>query len=237
MIKKIFSYFSIVEWCLWGIGIISVTISFVLINSRSVLSFLSSLLGLTSLIFMAKGNFIGLFFGIAFAIIYAVFAYVQRYFGEMIIYTFIYLPLKVTAIISWIKNKFGKNTLEVKINSIKLWEWVCSLILITSSTIGFYFLLKKWNTDNLIISTISLIPSLAATYCMLRRSEYYSLCYIVNDIIMVILWSCKLKLSLEALPSVIAFSFFILNDLYSFINWRKIKRKQRFVTVSTNRDD
>lgn len=234
MIKKFLSYFSIFEWCLWLLGIISVTVSFACADSRDIFSFLSSILGLTSLILMAKGNFIGLIFGIVFAVLYSIFAYTQRYYGEMIIYSCIYLPLKISAIIIWIKNKFGKNKMEVTVNAIKPLEWVISSIVIALITVGCYFLLEKINTDNLIVSTVSFVPSLAATYFMLRRSEYYSICYIFNDIVMVTLWSLKLSNGLEALPSVIAFSFFIVNDLYSFINWRKIKKKQRLTNTDTD---
>lgn len=112
-------------------------------------------------------------------------------------------------------------------------EWIFCAIIIAVLTVGFYFLLAKLNTDNLIVSTMSLVPSLAATYCILRRSEYYSIC-LFNDIYMVILWGFKLSNGLEALPNVIAFSFFIINDSYSFINWQKVKKRQNFTNFNAD---
>ncbi len=227
MIKKFFAYFTIFEWCLWGIGIVAITASFFIFSAGDILSYLSSVFGLTSLILMAKGNFVGLIIGVVFALTYAMFSYTQAYYGEMLIYLCVYLPLKIISIFNWIKNKFGKNVMQVKVGTFRRTECIVCSLLIFVLTMPFYFLLKYLNTDNLTISTISLIPSLAATYCMLRRIEYFSLCYVVNDIVMVIMWSIKLSDGFDALPSVIAFSFFILNDLYSFINWKRLKKKQR----------
>ena len=227
MIKKFFAYFTIFEWCLWGIGIVAITASFFIFSAGDILSYLSSVFGLTSLILMAKGNFVGLIIGVVFTLTYAMFSYTQAYYGEMLIYLCVYLPLKIISIFNWTKNKFGKNVMQVKVGTFRRTECIVCSLLIFALTVPFYFLLKYLNTDNLIISTISLIPSLAATYCMLRRIEYFSLCYVLNDIVMVIVWSIKLSDGFDALPSVIAFSFFILNDLYSFINWKRLKKKQR----------
>lgn len=43
------------EWCLWTISVVVVTGSFVLSGSSDILTIIASLIGVTALIFVAKG--------------------------------------------------------------------------------------------------------------------------------------------------------------------------------------
>ena len=97
-----------------------------------------------------------------------------------------------------------------------------------AATAAFYFILRALDTDNLIVSTISLTTGITAAYLMLRRCEFFSILFILNDIVLIVLWAMKLaSAGTEVLPSVIAFSMFLINDAYCFISWQKIKRRQR----------
>ena len=50
-------------------------------------------------------------------------------------------------------------------------------------TAGFYFILKFFNTANIVPSTISVKKSFLAVYLTFRRSPYFSLAYAANDIV------------------------------------------------------
>ena len=54
--KKIFGYFTIAEAALWCISVALITVSFAVFDRTNVLAFIASLIGVTSLIFIAKGN-------------------------------------------------------------------------------------------------------------------------------------------------------------------------------------
>ena len=208
-------------------GIAAVTVSFAVTSERSVLSYLSSAAGLTCVIFNAKGNVWGQIFGILFAVLYGVYAYTQKYYGEMLIYFFLMIPIHIFSIISWLKNKFGGNSLEVKVNSLKPAEYILTGAGAAAVTVAFYFLLRYLGTDNLWVSTVSLTASVTAAYLMLRRCKFFSLCFIANDIILVVLWSMKIpQAGLTVLPSVLTFIIFLTYDSYSFYNWFKIQKRQ-----------
>ena len=55
-------------------------------------------------------------------------------------------------------------------------------------TFMFYYILKLLNTNELMISTISLTASLVASYLMLRRSSNYAIAFVINDVILITLW-------------------------------------------------
>ncbi len=228
MLKKFFKYFTLTEWILWLSSIAVITVGFILGKDKSVLSYLSSLAGVTCVIVNAKGNALGQFVSIVFAVLYAVYAYQQRYYGEMLIYLLLMLPIHIVSVITWMRNKFDGKSHEVKVNSLRPAEYVLTGLGAAAATAAFYFILRALDTDNLIVSTISLTTSITAAYLMLRRCEFFSILFILNDIVLIVLWSMKLaSAGTEVLPSVIAFSMFLINDAYCFISWQKIKRRQR----------
>ncbi len=58
------------------------------------------------------------------------------------------------------------------------------------------------------------------------RSPYYALCYAVNDIVLIVLWVLATIIEIGYLPMVICFMIFLINDLYGFANWKRMKTRQ-----------
>lgn len=232
LLKKISRLLSPFEWTLWLGGVTVITVFFFIGEDKgliSVLSLLSSALGLSCVIFTAKGHVSGQIISMCFAVAYAALAYFNRYYGEMIIYLALMLPIHVASVVSWLKNPNKKAAhTEVMVNTVSKTEYAVFGVICAAVVCGFYFLLDALNTDNHIVSTISLLTSLCAAYLMLRRCEYFALFFIANDVILIILWAMKAATAgAGVIPSVISFSLFLLNDTYSFINWKRIKRRQR----------
>lgn len=229
MARKILKYFTPFEWALWLGGMAAIAAGFFIGEDKNLLSLFSSLFGVTLIIFNAKGNVWGQVFAICFSVLYGILSYTKAYYGEMIIYFALMTPIHIASIVIWLKNlnKDAKR-LEVKINSLSALEYGIAAVFTAAATVAFYFILQALNTDNLIISTISLVTSLAAAYLMLRRCEYFSICFVLNDIILIIMWSLKLSTDgISVLPSVLCFSIFLINDAYCYLSWRKIKYRQR----------
>lgn len=93
-------------------------------------------------------------------------------------------------------------------------------------TIVFYFILKIWGTANLIPSTVSVTTSFIAAYLTFRRSPYYAIVYAMNDVVLIVLWVLAALSDISYVSVVVCFVAFLVNDLYGFINWRKMQRRQ-----------
>ena len=91
----------------------------------------------------------------------------------------------------------------------------------------FYFILKAFHAANLIPSTLSVTTSFIAVYLTWRRSVYYALAYAANDIILIVLWILASFSDTSYLPVIVCFTMFLVNDIYGFINWSKIRKRQR----------
>ena len=225
-LKKVFSYFSIFEWCLWIGSVIAVTLSYIFGGEFYFLTLLASLVGVTSLIFIAKGNVIGQFLIILFSIFYGIISIRFRYWGEMITYLFMSLPAAISACITWLKHPSKESKSEVMVASMTKKKCLIAILLTLLVTTVFYFLLRYLNTANLSLSVLSVATSFLAASFLFLRSRYYALAYAANDIVLIGLWLLASLQSLSYLPMVICFIAFLCNDIYGFINWKRIQDKQ-----------
>lgn len=186
----------------------------------------ASLIGVTSLILCAKGNPIGQILMIIFSIFYGIISFSFRYYGEMITYLGMTLPMSIFALVSWLKNPYNGNKSEVKIDHLRRKD-ILHIFLLAFIVSGiFYFILEFFNTANLLFSTISVATSFLAAALTFKRSPYYALAYAANDIILIVLWVLATITTPAYLSVVICFIVFLINDLYGFFNWRCMQKRQ-----------
>lgn len=224
--KRLVDYFTKFEIGLWTSSVLLIIISFCSFDKENYLILLASIIGATFLIFNAKGNPIGQFLTIVFSILYGFISYSFSYYGEMITYLGMTMPMAIFALISWLKNPFEKGKAEVKVNELSKKEIAFMFALTTVVTIIFYFILKHFNTANIIPSTISVTTSFIAVYLTFRRSPSFALAYAMNDLVLIILWVLASITDISYLSVVICFVVFFVNDMYGFVNWNRIKKKQ-----------
>ena len=117
--KSILNYFTKAEILLWCVSVILILISFIIFDRESILTLIASLIGVTSLIFNAKGNPFGQFLMVVFSVLYGIISFTFSYYGEMITYLGMTAPMAVFALISWIRNPYNGNKAEVKVNRLK----------------------------------------------------------------------------------------------------------------------
>ncbi len=224
--KKALAYFTKLELMIWSSSVVLVVVSFLIFDKTNYLTLIASIIGVTSLIFNAKGNPIGQALMVVFSILYGVISYTFNYYGEMITYLGMTMPMAIFALISWLKNPYKDNKAEVKVNSISNTERVIALILSSVITLIFYFVLKHFNTANVIPSTISVTTSFLAVYLTFRRSPYFALAYSANDIVLIVLWILASISNISYVSVVVCFIAFLVSDIYGFVNWLKMKKLQ-----------
>ena len=225
-LKKLLSYFSIFEWCLWLCSLVIITLSYMLSENFHVLTLIASLIGVSALIFLAKGNVIGQFLIIIFSILYGIVSWEFRYYGELVTYVFMSLPSAVVACVTWLKNPSQKGKSEVAVAPLTKKKLLLLSVLTLFVTISFYFILAYFNTTNLILSTVSVATSFLAASLTILRSPYYALAYAANDVVLIGLWIYASIAMIAYLPMVFCFLTFLVNDLYGFFSWRKMEKRQ-----------
>ena len=226
--KKLTEYFSKTEIILWSVSGVMIISSFFIFDRENYMTLIASLIGITSLIFAAKGNPVSQILMIIFSLMYGAISFTFSYYGEMITYLGMTLPMSVTALVSWLKNPYEKGKKEVKVNtSFSKKEILFMIFLTLAVTLIFYFILKNLGTSNLIPSTISVATSFAAVYLTFRRSPYFALLYASNDIVLIILWILASIYDTSYISVVVCFAAFLANDIYGFISWRRMEKRQK----------
>lgn len=226
MIRKILGYFSKGEALLWCFSVVLIVFSFCIFDRENYMTLAASLIGVTSLILNAKGNPLGQLLTVFFSLLYGVISFTFLYYGEMITYLGMTMPMAIFALVSWLRNPYNGKRSEVKVNHIGKIETIIMFFLAAVITFGFYFILDYFNTANIIPSTISVTTSFLAVYLTFRRSPFFALAYAANDIVLIILWTLASMEDARYISVTVCFIAFFINDIYGFINWQKIKVRQ-----------
>ncbi len=227
--QYIYNYFK--DWNLFEklylfVGIVVGILTSIIFNG-TIIDSLYTVTYLTTAILMSKGKVESYFIGIISVFFYGIVSYNQGYYGELLITIFLTFPMMIIGIISWLKHQ-DKDEDVVIISSLSKKEIVFAF---SSQLILFwvyYFLLKAFNTDLLMISSLSIVTSVLATYFEARRSELSLFCYVANDLILITLWMIPIINGDTSLISVLIGPMLLLvNDIYGSYNWKRLKDIQK----------
>ena len=150
MKKEWKAYFRKEEIILWCASAGLIFLAFILFDRENYLTVTASLIGVTSLIFNAKGNPLGQLLMVVFSLLYGVISYSFAYYGEMITYLGMTMPMAVA--------------------------------------------------------------------------------YAANDIVLIVLWSLASVEEIRYLSVVVCFATFFANDIYGFVSWRRMEKRQNVIS-------
>lgn len=214
------------ERILWAVSLVVVTASFLLAPQKDYLSLAASLIGVTALIFVAKGLVLGQMLTVIFSVFYGIISVVFGYYGEAITYLLMTTPMAMAAIISWIRHPF-KDSDEVEVAKLNKSTKIILAALTVVVTVAFYFILGALGNKNLIVSTLSVTTSFVAASLTFLRSPYYAIGYSLNDIVLIALWLMAAISQPKYIPMIFCFVMFLANDLYGFVYWRRMEKRQK----------
>ena len=213
------------EWVLYAVSAVAVIVTGVFGGGSGVLSTVASFIGVTALIFVAKGDVFGQILTLIFAVFYGVISYSFNYYGEMITYMCMTAPIALASVISWLRHPF-EDTDEVEVARLSkrntYFMWISAVLV----TIAFYFILGHFGNANLIVSCFSVTTSFLASYLTLFRSPYYAVAYAANDLVLIVLWIMASVADIKYVSMVVCFIAFLANDMYGFYNWKRMQKKQ-----------
>ena len=213
------------ELILWLSSVFVISVSSLFGGSQGLVATIASLLGVTALIFIAKGMLVGQFFIMAFAILYGIVSFSARYYGEAITYVGMSLPMAVISTVSWIRHPH-KDSNRVEVASMTPKKLVLILAATIVVTTIFFFVLKAVGNASLYISTLSIATSFIAASFTFLRSPYYAAAYAVNDIVLIVLWIIASFKDISNISMIFCFIMFLINDAYGFYSWKKMQKEQ-----------
>ena len=227
MLAALNRYFSRAEKMLWTASVALIVSSFLAFDGENFLALTASLIGVTSLLFNAKGNPVGQVIGIVFCLIYGFISWQYAYYGEMITYLGMTLPMSVVTLVIWLRNPFKGNRMCVQVGRLRRSDlfWLVFLTIVITAMFG--YVLAVLHTANLVPSIVSISTSTIAVYLSWRRSPWFAAGYAANDLVLIVLWSLATVQDPGAGAVLRCFAASFSNDLYGFRNWRRMLCQQQ----------
>ena len=104
--------------------------------------------------------------------------------------------------------------------------WLCSAGLIVLSALLF----RGGSAFSVITSLIGVTSLIfAAAYLTARRSAWFALAYAMNDLVLIALWLLASLTDTSYITVLVCFAVFFLNDLYGFLSWMEMRKRQKTV--------
>ena len=217
------------EWILWILSMaaiaLSAAVSAALTGKPDHLTLAAALIGVTSLIFAASGNAWAQILMIFFCILYGMISHQFCYWGEMITYLGMSLPMAVWSLVTWLSHP-SENGGKVEIQRLSRRQVTVLLLSAAVVTAVFSLLLYRLNTPKLIMSCVSIATSYLAAALTMLRSSYYAAGYAANDIVLILLWVYVSMENPLYLTVAVNFAIFLINDFYGFLQWKKREKLQ-----------
>lgn len=224
--KKWIDSLTLAEKVLWAVSSAAIVLSYAFFGGQGWLTLVTSLIGVTSLLLSAKGHYLGQALMILFSLLYGVISFGFSYYGEMLTYLGMTMPMAFLSLWSWLRHSHPGQQTQVQVGCLLRWELFFLPLATAAVTCLFYFLLAHFHTANLLPSTLSVATSFLAVYLTFRRSPWYAAGYAANDVILVLLWLLAAREDRRCFSMVICFLAFFAGDLYGFISWRRMARRQ-----------
>lgn len=186
----------------------------------SVLGMIAGISGIICNVFISKGKISNYFFGLIFAYSYFYVALGANFLGEMNTTLYVYIPAQFIGYFLWKQNlQSSEGTKSVIAKSLTLKGWTILLILMTVGTLLFVQILNMAGGSSTSLDGLTTIIVVAAQTLMLLRYREQWLLWIVLNVVSILLWADN--------PSMyIMYSAYLLNSLYGYYNWTKLKTDQ-----------
>ena len=221
--KKILKKFTLFEWFML-LSVIGFTIYFALINKENSLLYLvidaiAAISGIFCVVLCAKGKKSQYIWGLVNVVGYVIIAWINKYYGEVMLNAIYYLPSQFIGYYLWSKHQ-DKDTDDVKGKKLNLKKSIILLIGCAIAIFGYKGILDLLGGSSTLLDSMSTVISVIANSLMLLRYREQWLLWIVVDIVTVIMW-----LIMGDLIMVTMWSVYLINAFYGYYNWTKMAKE------------
>lgn len=220
--KNVLKSFNLFEWVMI-VAVIGFTIYFSLISEGVSLWYLfidgiAAISGIFCVVLCAKGKKSQYIWGFLNIIGYVIIAWINKYYGEVMLNALYYLPSQFIGYYLWNKHTNKENKLEGKKLSLK--QSIIFIIFITIGIFGYKFVLDVLGGTGTLLDSASTVISVVANALMMMRYREQWLLWIIIDAITVIMW-----LLVGDFIMVTMWAVYLLNAFYGYYNWTKIAKE------------
>ena len=221
--RRIFKKFSLFEWFML-LSVITFTIYFGITNTVDTLFYLiidgiAAVSGIFCVVLCAKGKKEQYIWGLVNVIGYIIIAFLNKYYGEVMLNFIYYLPSQFLGYFLWNKHQNKENN-KVEGRKLNLKKSILLLLLCTFSIFGYKLILDLLGGNSTLLDSASTIISVVANTLMLLRYREQWLLWIVIDAITVVMWMIAGDYIMVTMWMV-----YLMNAFYGYYNWTKMAKE------------
>jgi len=171
--------------------------------------------GICSVVLCAKGKKAGFIFGLINVIGYSIIAFNNLYYGEVLLNILFYIPINIISYITWSKNQYEDKN-EVIPKALNWKQILVGIIVVSAATIGLHYILASLGGAMTLLDGTTTVLSIVASLLMWRRYAEQWACWIIVDIITVIMWI------IAGDPiMIVMWGAYLINAFYGYYLWLK----------------
>ena len=224
--KNYFKGWSLFEKLILFVGL-AVTTVISIVTKSTIPALINGICNILNSVLSAKGKISNYYFGIIGNIIYVFVSYNSRYYSEVITILLIVLPISIYGLYNWIKGRKNNDSDDVVINKPTRKQILLPILSQVIMSVPYYFMLKYFNNDLLVVSTFGMIVTILAFYFMAKAFTIFHYFFIINAITRLIMWGIPmLRGDFSNTPLFMSNLVYLVNDIYGLINWTKLEKQQ-----------
>lgn len=212
--KKYFNWFeltligivTIISLYFLGIGWTEGDIPLLIIDT------IAAICGIFSVVLCAKGKKSGFIFGLINVIFYALISYFNQYYGEVMLNTIFYIPMNIISYVLWYRHEDVNKDVEARALTVP--AIIIGVVIIAIITYLYHLLLTSLGGAMTMLDGTTTILSIVATILMAARYAEQWICWIVVDVITVILWI----VAADPVMTVM-WGAYTVNAIYGYLVW------------------
>ncbi|MFO7828201.1 MAG: nicotinamide riboside transporter PnuC [Bacteroidales bacterium] len=189
-----------------------------------VIGILASLTGIWCVVLVAKGKIINFYFGIINVLAYAYVAYIQQYYGEVMLNMFYFFPMQFVGLYMWKKRRVSKETDDVKIKYMTNRQRLIWLLITFFATFAYGYVLKSLGGNLPFFDSASTVMSVIAMMLMVFVFVEQWILWILVDVVTIIMWITVLSKGGNDIAVLVMWVAYLVNAVYGLINWIKLAK-------------
>jgi len=221
--KNILKKFTYFEWFM-VLSVVVFTIYFSIIDKENTILYLiidgiAAISGILCVVLCAKGKKSQYIWGLLNVIGYVIIAFINKYYGEVMLNALYYLPSQFIGYYLWNKNSNEENG-DVKGKKLNLVQSLVLVGFITVGVFGYKIVLDYLGGTGTLLDSASTVTSVVANALMMMRYREQWLLWIIIDAITVAMW-----LLVGDFIMVTMWAVYLINAFYGYYNWTKIAKE------------
>lgn len=186
----------------------------------TLVSIIAAVTGVWCVILTGQGKRSAFLWGMINVIFYIIVAMQAKYYGEVMLNAFYYVPMNVVGWFAWKKHMNAEKG-EVEKQRLSAKKSIIIYAITAIGIFGYGLVLKALGGNLPYIDSMSTVVSIVAQILSVKRLTEQWVLWIVVDIVTVIMWGVNFANGGETIATLAMWSIYLINAFIMFYRWNK----------------